>query len=49
MCKAEYLKEEIERERRVLDEMLATMTMEEALLQSRKVDSLMEKYLDLLN
>lgn len=49
MCKAEYLKEEIERERRVLDEMLAVMTMEEALQQSRKLDSLMEKYLDLLN
>ncbi len=48
MSQMEYLREEIERERRVLDEMLATMPMESALVQSQKLDRLMEEYLDLL-
>ncbi len=47
MSRMEYLKKEIEKERRVLDEMLATMPMESALMQSQKLDHLMEEYLDL--
>lgn len=49
MGRTEYLKEEIERERRVLDEMLESRTMEDVLAQSRKLDRLMEEYLDLAN
>ncbi|MGI6018198.1 MAG: hypothetical protein ACOX8M_05270 [Marvinbryantia sp.] len=48
MSQMEYLKEEIERERRILDEMLATMPMESTLVQSQKLDRLMQEYLDLL-
>lgn len=45
----ENLKEEIEMERRKLDEMLETMSMSDALEQSRKLDGLIEKYIDLTN
>ena len=41
------LKEDIERERRVLDEMLDRMSMEDALRQSRKLDQLLEEYIRL--
>ena len=49
MNKVEQLKAKIEEERRTLDEMLAGKTMEEVLLQSRKVDTLIEEYIDLTN
>ncbi len=49
MNKVENLKMEIEKERRKLDEMLETRTMEDVLGQSRKVDILIEKYIDLTN
>lgn len=49
MNKLENLKMEIESERRKLDEMLESMTMEEVLGQSRKVDSLIEQYIRLTN
>lgn len=39
------LKEEIEKERKRLDEMLERMPMEEALAQSRKLDGLLEEYI----
>lgn len=47
MNKREHLKTEIEKERRVLDEMLTTGTMQDALGQSRKLDRLMEEYINL--
>lgn len=49
MNRIEKLKEEIERERRKLDEMLGVMTMEDALMQSRKLDGLLEEYINLTN
>lgn len=45
MSRLEALKVEIETERRKLDEMLYTMTMEQVLPQSRKLDGLMEEYI----
>ena len=47
MNSLESLKEQIEKERKVLDEMLCTKTMEAVLKQSRKLDGLMEEYLNL--
>lgn len=49
MNKVENLKMEIEAERRKLDEMLENMSVEEVLGQSRKVDSLIEQYIELTN
>ncbi len=47
MNTTESLKKRIEEERRLLDEMLGSGSAEEALLQSRKLDRLMEEYIDL--
>lgn len=41
------LKKDIERERKILDEMLDRMSMEDALQQSRKLDRLLEEYVRL--
>ncbi|MDO4343449.1 MAG: hypothetical protein Q4C50_01475 [Eubacteriales bacterium] len=49
MSKVEKLRAEIERERKMLDEMLETMTMEEVLGQSRKLDRLIEDYIEATN
>ncbi len=49
MRTAEYLRTEIETERRKLDQMLESMSMEEVLGQSRKLDSLIEEYMSLTN
>lgn len=49
MNKVENLKMEIEAERRKLDEMLENMSVEEVLGQSRKVDSLIEQYIEWTN
>lgn len=51
MNQIENLKVQIEKERRKLEEMLSTMTltMEDVLMQSRKLDGLMEKYISLTN
>ncbi len=46
MNKRKALKEQIERERKILDNMLESGSMEDALEQSRKVDQLMERYMD---
>lgn len=47
MNKIEYLKAEIEKERKVLDEMLGADSMQDVLIQSRKLDRLMEEYIRL--
>ena len=51
MNQIENLKVRIEKERRKLEEMLSTMTltMEDVLMQSRKLDGLMEEYISLTN
>ncbi len=51
MNQIESLKVQIEKERRKLEEMLSTMTMtmEDVLKQSRKLDGLMEEYIGLTN
>ncbi|MFR8169403.1 MAG: Spo0E family sporulation regulatory protein-aspartic acid phosphatase [Marvinbryantia sp.] len=51
MNQIENLKVQIEKERRKLEEMLSTMTltMEDVLMQSRKLDGLMEEYISLTN
>lgn len=49
MSKVEKLKMEIEIERKRLDEMLENSTMEAAMVQSRRLDSLIEEYIDLTN
>lgn len=43
------LKTEIETERRILDQMLESMSMEEVLGQSRKLDQLVEEYICMTN
>lgn len=43
----ETLKLEIENERQILDQMLQSKGMSEVLDQSRKLDQLIEQYLDL--
>ena len=51
MNQIENLKVQIEKERRKQEEMLSTMTltMEDVLMQSRKLDGLMEEYISLTN
>lgn len=49
MKKIEILKAQIETERRNLNKMLETMSMEDVLGQSRKLDQLMEEYISLTN
>lgn len=47
MNRMESLKKAIEEERRILDELLGTGSAEEVLHQSRKLDGLMEEYINL--
>lgn len=49
MRTSEHIREEIEAERRKLDRMLESMSMEDVLGQSRKLDSLIEEYMSLTN
>lgn len=49
MKNLETLKVQIETERRVLDQMLESMHMEEVIGQSRKLDQLIEEYISLTN
>ncbi len=47
MSKLESLKRTIEEERRVLDEMVGCTGAEDVLQQSRKIDALMEEYIQM--
>ena len=47
MNKVDNLKKKIEEERRRLNEMLGTGSAQDVLLQSRKLDGLMEEYIAL--
>lgn len=49
MRTAEQVRSEIETERRILDQMLESMSMEDVLGQSRKMDRLIEEYITLTN
>ena len=49
MRSLETLKNEIEKERAVLDQMLMTKGMEEVIEQSRKLDQMIEIYLEKVN
>lgn len=48
MKNLETLKVQIETERRTLDKMLESMKMEDVIDQSRKLDQLIEEYVDLM-
>lgn len=49
MISLEILKQEIEKERSILNELLITKGMSEAIEQSQKLDRMIEQYLDMAN
>lgn len=49
MISLEILKQEIEKERSILNELLITKGMSEVIEQSQKLDRMIEQYLDIAN
>ena len=49
MISLEILKQEIEKERSILNELLITKGMSEVIEQSQKLDQMIEQYLDMAN
>lgn len=49
MISLEILKQEIEKERSILNELLITKGMSEVIEQSQKLDRMIEQYLDMVN
>lgn len=49
MISLEMLKQEIEKERSILNELLITKGMSEVIEQSQKLDRMIEQYLDMAN
>ena len=49
MISLEILKQEIEKERSILNELLITKGMSEVIEQSQKLDRMIEHYLDMAN
>ena len=49
MISLEILKQEIEKERSILNELLITKGMSEEIEQSQKLDRMIEQYLDMAN
>ena len=49
MIGLEILKQEIEKERSILNELLITKGMSEVIEQSQKLDRMIEQYLDMAN
>ena len=49
MNSLEMLKQEIEKERSILNELLITKGMSEVIEQSQKLDRMIEQYLDMAN
>ena len=49
MISLEILKQEIEKERSILNELLITKGMSEVIVQSQKLDRMIEQYLDMAN
>ena len=49
MVTVEILKQEIEKERSILNELLITKGMSEVIEQSQKLDRMIEQYLDMAN
>ena len=49
MNSLEMLKEEIEKERNILDQFLMTKSMTEVIEQSQKLDQMIEQYLNMAN
>ena len=49
MISLELLKQEIEKERSILNELLITKGMSEVIEQSQKLDRMIEQYLDMAN
>ncbi|MBC8571697.1 aspartyl-phosphate phosphatase Spo0E family protein [Jingyaoa shaoxingensis] len=49
MISLEILKQEIEKERSILNELLITKGMSEVIEQSQKLDRMIEQYLDMAN
>ena len=49
MISLEILKQEIEKERGILNQLLVTKGMTEVIKQSQKLDRMIEQYLDMTN
>lgn len=49
MSNLETLKQEIEKERGILDQLLMTKSMTEVIQQSQKLDKMIEQYLEMVN
>lgn len=49
MSNLETLKQEIEKERGILDQLLMTRSMTEVIQQSQKLDKMIEQYLEMVN